>query len=163
MKILFLDIDGVLNYEASFRRWWAQYGNNKCIDRGNVEVLNAICEEHPDLNIVLSSTWRLYFSIPEMREQLVAQGFLFPERLIDRTRSARRDEPRGFEIRDWLAERDDVTAFVILDDYSDMKPHMGHLVQTSDKHGLEHSHIRAVNRVLQRPWPVKIITEEKND
>ena len=54
MKIIFTDIDGVLNPDLKIR--W----NQKC-----VSVYNKICEDF-DLHPVITSTWRLQKDMPKL-------------------------------------------------------------------------------------------------
>lgn len=56
MKIIFLDIDGVLNYQASE----AVYRGGIGISRDNVEVLRYIVEQ-TGAEIVLTSTWKKWW------------------------------------------------------------------------------------------------------
>lgn len=141
MKIIFLDIDGVLNCEE----WYSQ--------RKDPEIMKAhsenypICEFSPilmarlnlliektDAKVVVSSTWRLGKNIQALQELLNSVGF--KGEVIGKTESF--NQPyvvRGNEIKYWLdsntkqifvtdLERPnpeyDIESYVILDDDSDM-------------------------------------------
>lgn len=142
MKVIFLDIDGVL---ATILTGY------DCFDFVCVHHLNRILTEVPDARIVMSSTWRLGLNTLDLvkyvmfdgrmmffREGLSQDNQLLAERTIGRT-DRLHGHDRGVEIDDWLKRVDgriDVESFVILDDDSDMNPHMDRLVQTDAYYGL---------------------------
>lgn len=135
MKVLFLDIDGVLNSVQAVHMYhrrnkdtimqeWNPYEEFCPLAVNNlVEVLEAV----PTLKIVVSSTWRmgcttvedlqaLFDVIPESHGRKVIQ-----DRIIDRTPSFRKG-PRGDEIKAWLERPASalVTTYAIVDDDGDM-------------------------------------------
>src|SRR5512143_2968414 len=110
MKILFLDIDGVLNYGKYIKRLDGQFDDPKNqIDPEAVVRLNAITDL-TGCKIVVSSTWRLAF-LNRMAEPLRSlQGCLrsygITGEVIDMTPNkpnALRNQ-RGKEIQAWLDE-----------------------------------------------------------
>lgn len=120
MKVLFLDIDGVLNdVNTTFRN----YLDNKLnIDEGKVGLLKEIIDA-TGAKIVLSSTWRAYGIMkdgvyipktPEMIE-LVDLFKSYGLEIYDITPSFI-IENKGLEIKTWLRRYDDIESFVILDD-----------------------------------------------
>ena len=64
MNVIFLDIDGVLNNRDTFIRRYKEYLKTKVltleIDEEKVELLKSIVEI-TGYNIVLSSSWRIFF------------------------------------------------------------------------------------------------------
>lgn len=132
MRVLFLDIDGVLN---SHRTVVALNGYPHDVtdaglamfDMVAVALLRGLCKAG-NLKVVLSSTWRLD---PNWREIGPALGLP----IIDRTPSLL--GPRGKEIAHWLANHVEVTHYAILDDDSDMLPEqMPQFVKTLHEDGL---------------------------
>jgi hydroxymethylpyrimidine pyrophosphatase-like HAD family hydrolase len=118
MKIIFLDIDGVLN----------NYGTRKDndIDPKNIEVLNNIVK-NTGAKIVVSSTWRRHHTIESLSKILIEAGLI--GEVISFTPSLRSDGIlRGNEIYEWMNKNEDVIGcrrsdfneYVILDDDSDM-------------------------------------------
>jgi hypothetical protein len=111
MKVLFLDVDGVLNCS---KRWKGSHAidlDEECLDN-LVHILTSV----EDLKIVLSSTWRLYGSdcagLMSVFEELG-----IADRCIDKTPDYTVDsKPRWIEIRDWLQSNPQVTELAILDD-----------------------------------------------
>lgn len=145
MKVLFLDIDGVLNSREVIER--EQKAN--VIDRAMVERLNAIWRA-TDCKIVISSTWRLYHTPRQLIDRLQFNGFLgeiigqTPDLLISENGN------RGLEIQSWLHKHPSVTQFVILDDDVDEDMPFGNIVQTSFKDGLQDHHVKAAISVLNK-------------
>jgi len=141
MKVIFLDIDGVLNTKETYDN---MYRNNSLgaylevpIDKFRLEYLKTIIDE-TDAKIVLSSSFRSFFARKE--NELVpisAKGrnlynwFLKYEiDIFDVTPVNGRT--REDEIKEWLISRDDVEEFIILDDdptiFNDLS---SKLIQTS--------------------------------
>lgn len=167
MKILFLDIDGVLNWDtfifertAAFREGRVEpseafHGAHK-ISSEKVELLNQIVER-TGCKIVISSSWRNKADLgghEGVQEMLRLHGF--KGEVIDGTPSLHgleyRNKRRGAEISQWLKDfvhrQDDEDAqeiwFVILDDEKSDLGDLEHaLVQTSWKTGLLIGHVEA--------------------
>lgn len=128
MKVLFLDIDGVLNSDTDFFEL-RKFGHpineikgSKVINRGHLALLQQIIED-TDAKIVLSSTWRLHYSLDDMHEMFTARDFeLGREVFHDITPSHSRGfsdnhyRHRGGEIREYLKAHPEVEKFIILDD-----------------------------------------------
>lgn len=123
-KILFLDIDGVLN----------SVGQNILddtydipttaldIDRRPCMILNLLFKEMPDVEVVLSSSRRILKELEWFQTAFKLQG-MANVRLVDRTpRINTANRIRGDEIQAWLDENKSVDKYVILDDDTDMLP-----------------------------------------
>lgn len=161
MKVLFLDIDGVINTQRSVSNPRVQpegftanlYGVSK-LDPICVARLNKLLEI-TQASVVISSSWRLLFDdVKDLAKYLTSEGVV--ANIIDKTpRWAKSYIPgqmkygRGLEIQEWLDEHPEVTKFVILDDDSDMLHLMPYLVKTSWAEGLEDHHIEQVVRMLK--------------
>lgn len=96
MKFLFLDIDGVLNCEQTTERYKKYRGI--CPER--VARLNKICEAVPDVQIVLSSTWRS-LGLLEVERYMREQGYTGPS-FHSATKLSNWIDERGGEIKNWL-------------------------------------------------------------
>jgi len=135
MKLLFLDIDGVLNCSVTKERWNGLTGIDRRLASMLLQWLSG-----KDVGVVLSSTWRLY---DDTKEHLAAAGLSW----IGQTPNLR--AIRGHEIAQYLDETPDVEAYAILDDCSDMLPEqLPFLVQTSHVHGLRRRNFAKLNRIL---------------
>ena len=83
MKIIFLDIDGVLNHQNWFSRRHKEVDQNDVVshypfyefDPESVEQLNRIIDE-TGAKVVVSSTWRLGRTITQLQEILDRVGFI---------------------------------------------------------------------------------------
>ena len=145
--IIFLDVDGVLNTDSMI----ASSADHKGIPNDNTPF-GEWCKDRATLirefanevgaEIVLSSSWRLFWTLDEIR------GFLNLE-LVDKTPNL--NTIRGEEISTWLnRNRDFETPFVIFDDESDMEPFLDHLVKTEFfGEGLTIEHINKARTILQ--------------
>lgn len=137
MKVIFLDIDGVLVNRASFQlpRTPSDRGSVSTAHPDCVAALNKIVKA-TGAQIVISSVWRL-FLWPDIRGVSEAWGLVGTIR--DRTPDLNSVE-RGVEIQAWISDferkREALESFVILDDDGDMV-HLKHrLIQTSFEQGL---------------------------
>jgi len=157
-KILFLDIDGVLNSEQSaiyhHERHMANGGFHKWAVDGACPIaasnLRSLIKEFPDLRIVVSSTWRYGQTVKQLRETLWTYAKLPRYTIIDKTPSFK-EGPRGDEIAAWLKENP-TKKFVILDDDSDMSVVQDHLVWTSWREGLMRKHVITIMNMFAEPW-----------
>lgn len=141
MKVLFLDIDGVLNRSGTQEKLNTIFGPFTGIDWRLLDKFKIWCSNRPDLSIVLSSSWRLDERYDHaFTNHLKELGINW----IDTTPNLGH---RGKEIATWLDEHD-VTAYAILDDMSDMHPVGAHLVQTSESRGLEDKHLKRLDKLL---------------
>jgi len=130
MRVIFLDIDGVLN---SVKTCVATGGypmeltHREQFDWMAIRLLQRLCDSS-GIQIVLSSAWRLHHDFRN-----VAKAFDLP--IIDRTPSLL--GCRGDEIKQWLDNHVEVTHYAIIDDDPDMLPSQSpYFVQTDGFEGL---------------------------
>lgn len=128
MKIIFLDIDGVLNHEDFYKRRKLgefEYPLSELCPK-TIANLNVLIAE-TGAKVVISSTWRLGRSAAEI--QVLLEGRGFTGEVIDCTPNLRGEGClRGNEILKWVKDNKDLigadyynfTDYVILDDDSDM-------------------------------------------
>jgi len=161
MKVLFLDVDGVLNSTRSViasAYKIKQYGidnpddpyfmkHTRCtIDPISVDLVNRVCKLG-DIKIVISSTHRKHIpdgpnKLTEMKEYFKYLG-LDSERIVGWTEvfwgnsTEHFGHQRGFEIQMWIDAHPEITHYVILDDDSDMlDSQKGWLVRTNNEIGV---------------------------
>lgn len=142
MKVIFLDIDGVLN-SVSFlksRRRPARAGRSTRDPRDDIDpsavkvLIDHLLVKVPDARIVISSTWRHAFSFSHIASMLSKFG-LDPALVIGATPTMG-PPTRGMEIDSWL-KANPSDSFVIIDDIADgMDPHISNLVLTDPGVGL---------------------------
>lgn len=142
IKILFLDLDGVMVLEDSVRDGPF---NTDMFDPECVRVLNEIIKE-TDCQIVLSSDWRLHFNLRQIWDifkfNKVAR---FPLGFTGEATSGGGwtsvkllEEHRGIEIKRWLGQHGLQLPFkfwVVVDDM-DLSPHVSRFVRTDWERGL---------------------------
>lgn len=130
MKIIFLDIDGVMN---NIRKWPKNAGR-RWIDPSAVRRLNKITHATTSA-IVISSTWRRFWNVKQILEAAGVRG-----NIIGSTPFLP-SEPRGSEIQLWLSKHG-AEKFIILDDDSDMGNLMDALIKTKWDVGLQDIHVK---------------------
>jgi hypothetical protein len=159
-KILFLDVDGVLNSETWFRstrcvsacsraETFAQCSEDEAyalnqLDPDAVKRLSKICDATA-CKIVLSSMWRLHTPLPQMTKLLHMRGLRKQYGILDYTPDMTSWSPRaqilsrasrGDEVAAWLANHGKVDAFIAIDDDEDFGRLKSHLVLTRFLDGL---------------------------
>ena len=125
MRVIFLDIDGVLNCSDTHNPRKFPY----VVDPGFLDRLKDIITR-TDALIILSSTWRV-----DPVGLLAARYFGIP--FSDVTPDAP-DAPRCGEITTWLNAHPEVTRYAVLDDSCDCLDELP-LFQPNAKHGFEQS------------------------
>ena len=110
MKIIFLDVDGVLNSDEYFDKIKNLdiQGIERDIDVEKIKLLKKAIDA-TGAEVVLSSSWRYTRNAQYLKELLSKYGIY-----VDSTPYIQNE--RGLEIRKWLSEHQDVEDFVILDD-----------------------------------------------
>jgi len=159
MKILFLDIDGVLNSDQSERMFSRTIAENPDLF-GEFSIrkfcpiscsnLLTIIESFDDLRIVVSSSWRVGETLESLKEILACAGI--PKgRIIGMTPVLRGiGKQRGDEIKHWLDNADmDIGEYVVLDDSRDMRAVWSHFVNTNWFIGLDYFKAQEAIRVLR--------------
>lgn len=151
MKVVFLDFDGVLNSQKWVETHKDKFKKNllsmdRSLDHAAVARVDRLCKL-TGAKVVVSSSWRLFSDLPQLRTILKKHGFT--GEVIDETpHYGKGGAERGFEIQDWLNSHGPVESFVILDDGGDMV-HLCHkLVQTDWEDGLQDEHVEDALEVL---------------
>jgi hypothetical protein len=156
--IVLLDLDGVLNSKASVARSLIRRLEHPSeIGPVNEDLCPECCsnfrlvlKQFPEARIVITSSWRLSFSLDELRIKLIDYG-IDGSRVIGSTPLIHESQhPRGDDITAWLEIHPEVTSYVIIDDNDDMTTHMDHLVKTDYAIGLTRANAVEVIRKLQR-------------
>lgn len=162
MRIIFLDIDGVLNSEEFYRSQpeTEEYKQFDDIDESKVSLLKEIVDATHAL-IVLSSTWRNLTR--EGRTNEIADNlYTYLEETLSKyglhieSHTPQLGENRPLEIKSWLNSAPDVTAFVSLDDDFTARQYARygldkHLVKTSfygERGGLQPEHVQQAIDIL---------------
>ena len=165
MKVLFLDIDGVLNTKY----WYTQMDRNTpkdkygyAFDPNSVANLKRIVED-TGAEIVISSSWKC-MGLSQMEDMWRDRNL--PGRIIGITPNSVSDEMllnadidsiellhiRGEEIKEWLmkhAKR--VSSYAIIDDMDNMLPEQqSHFVQTNPEVGITEGDADTIITILNK-------------
>ena len=155
MKVIFLDIDGVLNYTewyVSDRNPGNLEGQEADVDPLCAERINRICRE-TGAKVVLTSDWRVNW--PYCIDRL-GRGGLEKDLVIDKTpehmwlEHAPEDyKSRGAEIEHWLSDHPECDSYVILDDRKDMlESQMSNFVHVNPLCGLDELDVKFALKIL---------------
>jgi len=160
-KLIFLDIDGVMNSEVS----WLRYQNYGTFSENAVNSLNSILSR-TGAKIVISSSWREIHPYKEMEAILCDQGVHAHGRVIGQTPSWNKTSKgnilcgfkcRGDEIHNWLENYDGkVEGIVLLDDTMDMVHMYPWLVLTNAYVGLTKADADLAVSILDQPFDIRL-------
>lgn len=134
MKVIFLDIDGVLNSVEWLNRY-PEVRLRDQVDPEAVAVLNNIIDK-TGAKVVISSSWRIFHSLNFIKQVLENSGFR--GEIVGKTPGG--GGVRGPQIQEWL-DNNPVESFVILDDSADMEHLLPKLVRTDCQYGLQEKHV----------------------
>lgn len=160
MKVIFLDVDGVLNSEKfavfvatnELGQDFLKEGGSNFVDPYATYLIADLCEAH-DLKIVISSSWRMY-DLPTTVQTFERYRDLKPlipymVGVTPRNSDDRIWEDRGEEIQHYLDEHPDIENYCIIDDDNDMlESQLDHFVRVDSEFGLEEVHIEKVKTIL---------------
>ena len=145
MKVIFLDIDGVLNSKEFLKN-----NQNEVIDRSSVSILKKVIDKTGAV-IVMSSGWRLWFDDNMMPEDGYSQCLYdilceFDIKLFGKTPDFSTNEIRtkktfshvkAKEITAWLSEHKNFDKYVVLDDLLLKSEEINsHLIRTNAQVGI---------------------------
>lgn len=155
-KVIFLDVDGVLNSKRfaeyctnneGLKNWWS-YG---LLEQELLFNLYHIVKTFPDCHIVLCSSWRISSHHKELLDrQLALYGMG-----VYGTTTANPKMGRGQQIMEWVYNHEDVDNFVVLDDDNDIRDYppetevSKHLVWVSFLTGLTAENADEAIRILK--------------
>lgn len=142
MKVLFLDIDGVVNCENTFKMG-ARNTSPYPLDPEMAFMVGKI-KLYTGCEVVLSSSWR-----HDKNAVKAVEDNIVPIFDITGTTPLYKyeDKPRGHEIQEWLDNHPDVDRYAILDDDSDMlDTQLPNFFKTSWKTGLTED---IMNKVIE--------------
>lgn len=158
MKVIFLDIDGVLNTYYTKE----EVAGYTFVEDAKVALLQELIQR-TGAKVVFSSTWREGWEVQENNEEIpsryAADVMLFNTlkeklseygiELLDYTPIFGR---RGLEIDAWLNswQWEPIDSFVIIDDMggAELRPHSRFLIQTGMTKGLQRNHVEKAIKML---------------
>ena len=151
-KIIFLDIDGVLNssdFDDHCRKeYWLDPPTEEILDAEAIMTLRYIVDQ-TGAEVVMSSSWREY---PEAKWKAIMLLDLYGVQVVDSTPilpGPRQWDYRNNEIKAWLDQHPEVTNYLILDDlpmtYAEQARHQ---VLTTMQKGLLREHADKAIQIL---------------
>ena len=147
MKIIFLDIDGVMNSEVYHKNLDTKKKNWRRFDPEAVKMIKRLVEEF-DAKIVISSLWR-FVAKKELAKELKESG-LINHLHIDWKTPVIEPGHRGKEIKLWLNVHPEINDFVIIDDDSDvLSEYNDKFVKTDYYDGLQAEHYYIAREILE--------------
>ena len=158
MKVVFLDVDGVLNYAGCKEKYHHFLGvEDECVER----LAEIVFSCSPPALIVLTSSWKtLWDNQPINSKELDPMAKYLVEKLkkkglhlADRT-DEKDPSKRGLGIKGWLKKSgSDIDGWVVLDDevFSDYEERgiMPHLAKTSFGVGLSDKGVEKAIKILR--------------
>lgn len=133
MRIIFTDIDGVLN-----PHWRTKWSKNA------IAIYNKICKEY-NLYPVITSTWRNNHTIEQLQRIFDEQGITV--KIYDYTPHLDQKE-RGLEIKQWL-DNNHCDNYVVIDDKtSDIEPFVNNVVKCQSWVGLTEEQYKEIKGIL---------------
>lgn len=146
MKILFLDIDGVLNSKLYYKYIYKPENGWSRFDPYCAVLIKRLVEEF-SLRIVITSTWRNGLVDRLMRE-LQDNGLnIFLHE--DWHTPILRFSSRGKEIKSWLDNHPEVTDYLIIDDNENLLEYqMNRFVKTNNFLGMAQEHYNQARSIL---------------
>ena len=155
MKVIFCDVDGILN---SYRSWYA-FGNSLPdsptdlqFDPIAIKLVQRLCKETGAV-CVLSSSWRYSWTHEELGKNLNIP-------FIDSTPKSLSYRLRGNEIKEWLEDNVDklgITHYCIIDDVDEMlEEQQKHFVHVDPFNGLSYQDVmKAYSILMQEEYSIK--------
>lgn len=146
MKIIFLDIDGVLNSEIYYRsvnrtaKDWSRF------DPTAVDLIKKLVDEF-FAQIVISSTWR-FGAVQLLNSELKKSGLI---KYLHKDWKTPQGYPpsKGKEIQEWLDQHTNISEYVIIDDdESILEEQKSRFVKTDLMNGMKEKHYARAREIL---------------
>ena len=162
-KVIFLDIDGVLNSNFWNESHQREINDGTLIDESKIKLLCKLIKD-TDAQIILHSGWKYWFDsdlkplrkeAENLRALLEKEGVTIagvtPDHATDEIRKSRKFSlVKAGEILEWLAQHKDVDKWVVLDDLdlhnADVEKHQ---VRTDQSIGLTIEDVEKAEKILQ--------------
>lgn len=150
MKVIFLDVDGVLN---SIKYELERDENDPPFDRSRIPLIKRIVTE-TGAKIVLSSSWRRNWENgrgTDWKMEWLVRAFSEQGVEIFGKTGISPNNDRAAEIREWLSDNPDTERYAVIDDiFFGWEEHSPYVVITSERigRGLEEKHVEAAVRIL---------------
>lgn len=156
MKVIFLDIDGVLNSHRTFMVWGCGFlrktpphtVEGTKLDPVAIALLKATVIA-TGAKIVISSTWRRGSTVEDFNDMFKAYGWDTTGIVIGMTPTTDKGF-RGDEVDMWLADHPEVENFMIIDDDCDMTKEQlkNHFTHSDIRVGFDEPNVQQILKVF---------------
>jgi hypothetical protein len=164
MKVIFLDVDGVLNSKSWNDSHQNEIQDGILIDNTKVELLSKLIESTKAI-VVMHSGWRFWFDSkfqPIRKESEILFDMLIKENISihdttpdHRTEKIKKNKKlslvKAGEILEWISKHENIEQWVVLEDLnlnnSEVEKHQ---VRTGPKIGLTLENIREAEEILMK-------------
>lgn len=145
-RVIFIDIDGViLPLSQPQRRRFEDYMPGMI--PLPLQRLIVLLDEFPDIQLVLSSSWRVDFGFERARDLLPIRH---RNKMIGMTPFIANGSDRGKECLAWLAKEEEMYLFAAVDDYQELfSADIDWLVHVDACVGITDDTIRTLKQLLQ--------------
>lgn len=142
MKVLFLDLDGVLNTDKKVNNHIV-LSQGLEIDPLLVSLLVSFLKKHSPFYVVLISSWRDTFSVKEFQEMFFPLGLKIDDMVRD-------DLDKDQAIEDWVKNHNCAKVFILDDDtlFPLTHPLNKRQVKTSIYSGLTKRHLEELTKLI---------------
>jgi hypothetical protein len=147
LKIIFLDIDGVLNSARYYKSVDRSSEDWNRFDPKVVLALKKLIEEF-SAKIVIASTWR-FGAVDMLKKELTNSG-LDKYLHTDWKTPLVHPSHRGTEIKMWLDKHPEVNTYLIFDDDTNiLDEQLDYYIQTDIKFGLKEKHLQKAKQIFK--------------
>lgn len=157
MKIIFLDFDGVMNKNDTSDRVPHPFMKGRRVVGLEADIVKRVSAlaVSAGAKVVISSTWRMFYKLDDLRALLLSYGWLPEAEIIGETP---KDPPhrgpgliihgydRGDEIQAWLTEHGTPEHFLVLDDLPTQ--FKDNHIQTNDSEGFTPQQVERAMQIL---------------
>ena len=155
MKLIFLDVDGVLNSEKHYikldKQGKSTFSDDMELQKHSLKYLSNLVKK-TGAEVVISSTWRM--CCPEDKSWINLLSQLEEYSIVPQGITPIKWEKRGLEIQEYLdnliSDGYNIDGMVIIDDDADMEHLSDFLVQTSFKRGFTYFDYRKALKMLKK-------------
>jgi len=147
MKIIFLDIDGVMNSERYYRSVDRTINNWSRFDPNVVDMITRLVDEF-SAKLVISSTWR-FGAIKQLENELTKSAL---KKYLHKEWKTPKAYPnhRGKEIKLWLDQHLEIKDYVVIDDdINIVDEHLKRSVLTDINEGMTEEHYYKAREIFE--------------
>lgn len=152
MKILALDVDGVLNSGKYLKQSLLEDEEGCILEQEKLSIIKDVLEKDKEIKIIMNSSWNASFDLDSYKQLFLKFDNNFPvDRIIDVTDSSK-DKSDALEI--WL-NKNEIFSFAVVDDdflFDLEHPYFEYHLKTSYYIGLTKEHSSIILESMNIPF-----------